>query len=425
MRVLVVGSGAREHTLVWKLAQSPRVNELYAAPGNAGIGQTAINLDIKATDFPELTKAVQDKQIDLIVVGPEDPLALGIVDHFRKLGVPTFGPTKKAAQLEASKVFSKDLMQRYGIPCAKSVSFSEFSQAKEYVVKKNSPLWIKADGLAAGKGAVFAETTEKAIEVLSSMMETKVFGASGDSVVIEDVLVGKEMSAFIITDGKNIVPVVPACDYKRVNDGDQGPNTGGMGSYSPPTFHTPELMKKVHAVVMEPVVRAMEKEGRTYQGVVYGGLMIDKGEPSVIEFNSRFGDPECQVILPRLQSDLMDIVLGVVNGNLDTVKAKWSEDACVGVAIASGGYPGKYQTGFPISGLESLDKDILVFHAATKPGPRRGQILTNGGRVLTVVARGKTIAEAREKVYANVPRIHFQGCHYRKDIALLEGQVNK
>ena len=422
MKVLVVGSGAREHTLVWKLAQSPKVNEIYAAPGNAGIGQTAINLDIKATDFPGLAKTVHEKRIDLIIVGPEDPLALGIVDHFQKLGIPTFGPTQKAAQLEASKVFSKDLMQRYGIPCAKSVSFSDFSQAKEYVIKKNAPLWIKADGLAAGKGAVFAETTDKAVEILSSMMESKVFGASGERVVIEDILVGREMSAFIITDGKNIVPFVPACDYKRVNDGDQGPNTGGMGSYSPPTFLTPELVKKVSTVVMEPVVQAMATEGRTYQGVVYGGLMIDKGEPSVIEFNSRFGDPECQVILPRLESDLMDIILGVVNRNLDIVKTKWSKDACVGVAIASGGYPGKYETGYPITGLDNLDKDILVFHAATKSGPERGQVLTNGGRVLTVVARGKNLAEAREKVYTNVLRIQFQGCHYRKDIALFKRQ---
>lgn len=418
MKILVVGSGAREHTLIWKLSRSPKVNEIYAAPGNAGIGQTAINLDIKATDFPGLAGAVREKHIDLIVVGPEDPLALGIVDYFQKLGIPTFGPTQAAAQLEASKVFSKDLMQRYGIPCAKSVSFNEFTKAKEYAVKKGTALWIKADGLAAGKGAVFAEDTAKAVEILSSMMESKVFGTSGEKVVIEDVLQGREMSAFIITDGKTSIPVVPACDYKRVNDGDQGPNTGGMGSYSPPVFLTMELLQKVDAVVMAPVVRAMAKESRTYQGVIYGGLMIDKGEPSVIEFNSRFGDPECQVILPRLESDLMDIILGTVNGNLNTVKPRWSEDACVGVAVASGGYPGKYQTGYPISGLDSIDKDIMVFHAATKLSPDGKQILTSGGRVLTVVARGGTLKEAREKVYANVSRIHFEGCHYRKDIAL-------
>ncbi len=417
MKVLVVGSGAREHTLVWKLAQSPKVKEIYAAPGNAGIGQTAINLEIKATDFPGLTRAVREKRIDLIVVGPEDPLAQGIVDHFQKLGIPTFGPSRKAAQLEASKVFAKDLMQRYGIPCARSVSFSDFQQAKEYVAGKGGNLWIKADGLAAGKGAVFAADTRQAIEILSSMMESKIFGTSGETVVIEDVLRGREMSAFIITDGKSIVPVVPACDYKRVNDGDRGPNTGGMGSYSPPVFANPELMRKVNDVVMEPVVKAMQKEGRTYQGVIYGGLMIDNGNPSVIEFNSRFGDPECQVILPRLQSDLMEIILGTVNQNLDTVKPGWSDEACVGVAIASGGYPGKYDIGYPISGLGDVDRDIQVFHAATKKGDG-GQIVTSGGRVLTVVACGKTIEEARGKVYENVKRISFEGSHYRNDIAL-------
>jgi len=383
----------------------------------AQIGQT---LDIKATDFPALAKAVKEKRIDLVVVGPEDPLAAGIVDYFQKLGVPVFGPDQKAAQLEASKVFSKALMQKYNIPCAKSASFSDFASAKDYVAKRSPPLWIKADGLAAGKGAVFAGTATEAIQVLASMMESRIFGASGEKVVIEDQLVGKEMSAFAISDGKTILPVVPACDYKRVNDGDQGPNTGGMGSYSPPTFLTAELEEKVRTVVMEPVVKAMEKEGRPYRGVVYGGLMIDKGQPSVIEFNSRFGDPECQVILPRLNSDLLDIVLGAVNGNLSTVRAEWSADACVGVAIASGGYPAKYQTGLPITGLDAVDKDIMVFHAATKPGPEQGQVLTNGGRVLTVVARGKTLKEAREKVYDNVPRIHFEGCHYRKDIALIQ-----
>jgi phosphoribosylamine---glycine ligase len=419
MKILVVGSGAREHTLVWKLAQSPKVNEIYAAPGNAGIGQTAIDLNIKATDFPGLTKAVQEKRIDLIVIGPEDPLALGIVDHFQKLGIPTFGPTQQAAQLEASKVFSKDLMQRYGIPCATSVSFSDFQQAKEYVTRKGGALWIKADGLAAGKGAVFAPDTRQATEILASMMQSKVFGASGEKVIIEDILVGREMSAFVITDGQSIIPVVPACDYKRINDGDRGPNTGGMGSYSPPVFLTPALMQKVSSFVMEPVVKAMQREDRTYQGVIYGGLMIDHGEPSVIEFNSRFGDPECQVILPRLQSDLMDIILGVVNKNLSTIEPTWNDHACVGVAIASGGYPEKYQTGYPITGLEDVDKDILVFHAATKNG-ENGQILTSGGRVLTVVARGKDIKEARGKVYDNVSRIRFEGCHYRKDIALFK-----
>ena len=375
------------------------------------------NLDIKATDFPGLAKAVKEKRMDLIVVGPEDPLAAGIVDHFLRLGVPIFGPTQKAAQIEASKVFSKELMQKYRIPCAKSASFSDFTSAKDYVEKKQPPLWIKADGLAAGKGAVFAGTIKDAIEILSSMMQSKTLGASGERVVIEDSLVGREMSAFAITDGKTVLPMAAACDHKRVYDGDQGPNTGGMGAYSPPSFLTPELEKKVNSRVMQPVIQAMDKEGRRYQGVLYGGLMIDKGEPSVIEFNARFGDPECQVILPRLDSDLLDIILGTVNGNLASVKARWSSDASIGVAIASGGYPGKYQTGLPITGLKDVDKDILVFHAGTKAGAKPGEVLTNGGRVLTVVANGKTLKEARERVYANVSRIRFEGCHYRKDIA--------
>ena len=417
MKVLVVGSGAREHTLIWKLAQSKKVERVFAAPGNAGTAQMATNLPVKATDFAGLEKAVQQQRIELIVVGPEDPLAAGIVDHFRKLEIPIFGPTKDAAQLEASKVFSKALMQKYDIPCARSVSFSDFSAAKDYVQKKGSPVWIKADGLAAGKGAVFAGTLKDAIGTLSAMMQSRSLGSSGEHVVIEDVLAGKEMSAFAITDGRTILPMAPACDHKRIFDGDRGPNTGGMGSYSPPYFLTPELERKVSSRIMEPVIRAMEKEGRRYQGVLYGGLMIDDGEPSVIEFNARFGDPECQVVLPRLETDLADIILGAVNGSLSSVKAEWTTDACVGVAIASGGYPGEYRTGLPISGLNSVDKDVLVFHAGTKLGSKPGEVLTNGGRVLTAVARGKTLREARERVYDNVSRIHFEGCQYRRDIA--------
>jgi phosphoribosylamine--glycine ligase len=405
---------------VWKLAQSKRVNEIYAAPGNAGTALIATNLSVPVMDFEALGKAALKERIDLVVVGPDDPLGGGIVDHFQKVGIPAFGPTRRAAQLEASKVFAKELMQKYGIPCARSASFSEFAAAREYVTRKGTPVWIKTDGLAAGKGAVFADTVPRAVEVLSSMMEARVFGASGEKVVIEDVLVGREMSAFIITDGRAIAPAVPACDYKRVFDGDQGPNTGGMGSYSPPSFVTPALEQKVMTVVMEPIVRAMAREGRRYQGVIYGGLMIDNGEPSVIEFNSRFGDPECQVILPRLQTDLLDLVLGTVNGTLETVTPTWTDDACVGVALASGGYPGKYDTGFPITGLADVDNDIIVFHAGTRAGAVPGQVLTGGGRVLTVVAKGRTLEEAREKVYDNVPRIHFEGCHYRKDIALVK-----
>ncbi len=312
-------------------------------------------------------------------------------------------------------------MQKYGIPCPRSVSFSEYDRAKSYLEKQTSPIVIKADGLAAGKGVTVADSIPQALDVLSSIMEAKTLGAAGDMVVIEECLSGKEMSSFAFTDGQTVVPMVPACDYKRVFDGDQGPNTGGMGSYSPPYFYTPELAKAVQKTIMEPAVRAMAQEKRHYRGVLYGGLMVTNDGPKVLEFNARFGDPEAQVTIPRLKTDLVDIVLAVINGNLSHVNVEWSEDACVGVVMASAGYPGSYKTGFPITGLDDLEKDILVFHAGTKLGAEPGQVLTNGGRVLTVVATGKTIAEAKEKVYHNISRIYFEGCHYRKDIADIKG----
>ena len=354
-----------------------------------------------------------------MVVGPEVPLADGIVDHFQTIGMPIFGPTRQAAEIESSKAFGKDLMQKYGIPCARSVTFSDYNQAQEYLQQQIPPIVVKADGLAAGKGVIVAESTPQALDALASIMESKTLGAAGDRVVIEECLSGKEMSAFAFTDGQAVIPMVSACDYKRIYDGDRGPNTGGMGSYSPPFFHTPELAKLVTQSIMEPTVIAMEKEGRPYRGVLYGGLMITNDGPKVIEFNARFGDPEAQVTLPRLKSDLVDIMLAVINGNLDQAKVEWSDDACVGVVMASAGYPASYKTGFPVTGLDNLDKDITVFHAGTKVGAEPGQVLTGGGRVLTVVAMGKTLAEAREKVYANIPRVHFEGCHYRKDIALI------
>jgi len=308
-------------------------------------------------------------------------------------------------------------MQKYKIPCARSVSFSAYTQAKKYIQRQQPPLVIKADGLAAGKGVTVANSIPQALEALATIMEAKAFGAAGDRVVIEECLSGREMSAFVFTDGKTVVPMAAARDYKPVFDGDNGPNTGGMGSYSPPHFYKPALATRITETIMEPAVKAMSKEKRLYKGVLYGGLMITKDGPKVIEFNARFGDPESQVTLPLLKTDIVDILLAVINGNLNQANVEWSEDACVGVVMASAGYPGKYKTGFPITGLDNLDKDILVFHAGTKIGSEPGQVLTNGGRVLTVVAMGKTIAEAREKVYLNLPRIHFEGCHYRRDIA--------
>ena len=390
------------------------------APGNAGTAQIAHNLDIAPGNIGGLAQIAREKGVELVVVGPETPLADGIVDHFQTLGIPIFGPTRQAAQIESSKAFAKELMQKYGIPCARSNSFSEYSQAKEYIKQQTPPIVVKADGLAAGKGVIVADSIPQALEALSSIMESKTLGAAGDRVIIEECLSGKEMSSFAFTDSKTVVPMVDACDYKRIFDRDRGPNTGGMGSYSPPQFYTPELAETVTETIMEPAVKAMNKEKRPYRGVLYGGLMISNEGPKVLEFNARFGDPEAQVTLPRLKTDLVDIMLAVINGNLNRVNVEWSEDACVGVVMASAGYPGSYKTGFSITGLDNLDKDILVFHAGTKVGSE-GQVLTGGGRVLTVVAMGKTIAEAREKVYANIPRIHFEGCHYRKDIADIKG----
>jgi phosphoribosylamine--glycine ligase len=415
-----VGGGAREHTLVWKLLQSPKAKEIYVAPGNAGTARAAHNLDISPTDIDSLAETAQKKAIELVVVGPEAPLAEGIVDRFQNIGIPVFGPTQRAAQVETSKVFAKELMLKYNIPCARSVSFSKYSKAKEYIQKQTPPIVVKADGLAAGKGVTVADSIPQAVEALTNIMETRAFGAAGDRVIIEERLSGREMSSFAFTDGTTVVPMVAACDYKPVFDGDQGPNTGGMGSYSPPHFYNSKLDKTVKQTILEPAVKAMAQEKRRYQGVLYGGLMITNDGPKVLEFNARFGDPEAQVTLPRLKTDLVDIMLAVINGNLDQLNIEWSDDACVGVVMASAGYPGSYKTGLPITGLDNLDRGITVFHAGTKVGPEPGQVLTNGGRVLTVVATGNTIAKAREKVYNNIPRIHFDGRHYRRDIAAVK-----
>jgi phosphoribosylamine--glycine ligase len=420
MKVLVVGNGGREHAITWKLAQSPKIKELYTAPGNAGTARIAQNLDIAANDIKSLAKVAQQKNIDLVVVGPEVPLSEGIVDHLESLGIPAFGASKLAAEIESSKVFSKALMQKYNIPCAKSVSFTDYAQAKEYVQKQKLPIVIKADGLAAGKGVVVALKMEEALAALTDFMQDKKLGAAANQVLVEEFLAGREMSYFAFSDGINVLPMVSACDYKRVNDGDKGPNTGGMGSYSPPVFNSPALQKLAMDMIMVPTIKAMAQEGRQYRGVLYGGLMVNKESVKVLEFNARFGDPETQVILPRLKTDLLDIILAIVKGKLNQINIECSDDACVGVVMASGGYPGNYKTGLPISGLLDVDSDVMVFHAGTKIGATPWEVLTNGGRVLTVAAMGKTIAEAREKAYNNVSRIHFDGCHYRKDIALFK-----
>lgn len=419
MKILVIGSGAREHTIVWKLSQSPKVSEIYAAPGNAGTAMLAQNLEINATDIQALLKIAIEKKIDLTFVGPEVPLAEGIVDEFKAKGLQIFGPSKAAAQIEASKVFAKELMQKYNIPCAESATFSSYTEAKKYLEKQAIPIVIKADGLAAGKGVFVAETMEQARQALTIIMQDRAFDSAGDRVLIEEKMNGTEMSVFSFADANTSIPSMPACDYKAIFNGNKGPNTGGMGSYSPPHFLTPELFKTINDKIMQPTVRAMQNEGLPYQGVLYGGLMITGEGPRVMEFNARFGDPETQVVLPRLKTDLLDIMLAVVNNKLSQIDIEWSDDACVGVVMTSGGYPGSYKKGLPINGLDSIDDDILVFHAGTKLDSS-GKVVTSGGRVLTVVATADTIARAREKVYNNISRIQFESCHYRVDIALFD-----
>lgn len=413
---MVIGGGAREHALVWKIAQSPKVSEIFAAPGNAGTARIARNLPIKPEDIEALGAKSLKNGIDLVVVGPEAPLAAGIVNRFERLGIPAFGASYEGARLESSKVFAKELMAKYDIPCAKSHSFCDFDRALGYLDEQVMPVVIKADGLAAGKGVIIAKTQEEARKALEYIMRSRVFGAAGDKVVIEEFLTGREVSVFAMSDGDTVIPMTAACDYKRVFDGDRGPNTGGMGGFSPPPFLTPALGSRINQTIMQPTIMAMAKEKSPYRGVLYGGLMLTAEGPKVLEFNARFGDPETQVIIPRLKSDLVELMLAVISRNLDKIHIEWRGEACVGVVLASGGYPGDYKVGLPITGLDELDKDALVFHAGTKIGDR-GETLTAGGRVLTVAATGKTVAEAREKVYRNLPKIHFEGCYYRRDIA--------
>jgi phosphoribosylamine--glycine ligase len=365
-----------------------------------------------------LGKVAKEKRIDLVVVGPEAPLAAGMVDFFDKLGVPVFGPSRAATQIESSKVFARNLMEKYGIRHATGQTFSSYSEAREYLRRQHLPVVIKADGLAAGKGVIIAYSPEEADKALNDIMETRIFGTAGDTVIIEEYLAGREVSLIAFTDGKAVSPMVPACDYKKVWDDDRGPNTGGMGSYSPPGFFPAEMAEKVTRDVLLRIIEAMAREGVTYRGALYAGLMIVDGEPVVLEFNARFGDPETQVILPLLKSDLVDILMSVVQGDLGRTKIDWSPEACVGVVLASGGYPGSYRTGFPIHGLDKVS-DALLFHAGTRLGDN-GDVYTDGGRVLTVVAVGDNIAEARQKAYRSVPGISFEGCHYRKDVALRE-----
>ncbi len=417
MKVLVIGGGGREHSLVWKIAQSPEVSKIFCAPGNPGISELAECIDITADQTSLLCEFAVKEDIGLTVVGPEAPLVDGIVDVFSKHNLKVFGPDQKAAILEDSKVFSKLLLRKHGIPTADFKCFDDHSQARHYVLSRGAPIVVKADGLSKGKGVFVCKTTEDALLAIDSIMKDRVFGNAGDQVVIEECLIGEEVSLLAFTDGRTIVPMESSQDHKTVYDGDEGPNTGGMGAYSPVPIMTSELYREVEKNILVPTVHAMNKEGRPYKGVIYIGLMITFAGPMVLEFNVRFGDPEAQVILTRMKSDIVPIMLATISGGLDNVDLEWFPQASVCVVMAAGGYPGQYDNGKEIKGVDSLknQEGISVFHAGTKS--ENGKIVTNGGRVLNVAACGEDIKEAQKKVYEAVSKISFDGAHYRRDIA--------
>lgn len=416
MKVLVIGSGGREHTLVWKIAQSPKVEKVYCAPGNAGTAEIAENVPISSDNIAELKEFALKKKIDLAVVGPEAPLVKGIVDEFQFSGLRIFGPTKEAAQIEGSKVFAKDLMVEWGVPTAKAMIFDNPDTAIEYVEKEGPPIVIKAKGLAAGKGVAVCSSLDEAKKAIHLAMREKVFGEAGDEILVEECLVGEEASILAFTDGKTIVPMVSAQDHKPIFDNDKGPNTGGMGAYSPAPAVTGEIEKTVMEKVFKPIINGMAKREKPYKGVLYAGLMIGEEEPKVLEFNVRFGDPETQAILPRMGSDLVPIMEAVIDGKLDQVKIDWDNRAAVCVVMASGGYPGNYKKGIPITGLDKAKKlkDVIVFHAGTKKTDKK--VVTSGGRVLGVTALGDSIPQAIDNTYRAVKLISFDGMHYRTDI---------
>lgn len=419
MKILLIGGGGREHALAWKLAQSPKVENILAAPGNPGIAELdkceciALGLD----DLEKVADYAEDNGIDLTVVGPEATLVAGIADVFKRRGLPVFGPSKAAAQLEGSKAFSKELMAKYDIPTAFFKICEDIETAKAYVEEKGAPIVVKADGLAAGKGVVVAMTKEEALDAIDDMMADQKFGKAGARVVLEEYMEGEEASLLAFTDGKTVVPMIAAQDHKRVYDNDEGPNTGGMGTYAPAPVMTDVLRLKATERVLKPVVAAMAKEGTPYQGCLYAGLMINGDSVKVVEFNCRFGDPETQVILPLLEGDLAEIMLACATGTLEDVEVAWSDKAAVCVVMASGGYPGSYENGKEIIGLAEAgaDEATVVFHAGTKLAD--GKVVTAGGRVLGVTSVDKNIREARDRAYAGVEKIKFDKVFYRKDIA--------
>ena len=416
MKVLVIGGGGREHALVGKISKSPKVSKIFCAPGNAGISRIAECVSIRADDVQGLLSFVKHNKIDVTVVGPEAPLVLGISDAFRSEGLKIFGPSKAASKLEGSKAFSKNIMLKYNIPTAEAGVFTDYDNAIEYIRKKGTPIVIKADGLAAGKGVIVATNEKEATDAVKAMMIDMVYGDAGKMIIIEECLTGEEASFLVFTDGRDIIPMPLSKDHKRVFDDDKGPNTGGMGAYSPVPGISDEMYLRIMDDIIVPVIEGLEREGYTYEGVLYTGLMITRDGPRVLEFNCRFGDPEAQPIIMRLSSDIMEIIEGVVGRRLGMVNVKWSDSASVCVVMASGGYPDKYRNGKIISGLNDVAgmDDVMVFHAGS--AYNNENIVTAGGRVLGVTALGEDIGKAKEKAYEAVSKIYFDGMHYRKDI---------
>lgn len=415
MKVLVVGGGGREHALCWKIKQSILVKEIYCAPGNGGTALIAQNVPIKAEDVAGIVDFAKSTKIDLVVIGPEAPLNLGLVDMLNKEGIMAFGPTKHSAQLEGSKVFAKNLMKKYNIPTANFEVFDNPELAKKYLIDRGAPVVVKADGLAAGKGVYVCKTVDEALKAVDDIMIKNIFGSAGAKVVIEECLEGEEASFLVFTDGKTVLPMDSSQDHKRVFDNDEGPNTGGMGAYSPAPVVTQEVFDKVMEKIIYPTILGMEKEGYPFKGVLYAGLMIKDGEPYVLEFNTRFGDPEAQPLLMRIKNDIVPVLMGCIDGNLHNEYLLWEQKHAVCVVVASGGYPGEYKKGYEISGLDQIDdENVYVFHAGTKFVD--GKIYTDGGRVLGVTALGDTIKSAIDNAYRAVEKIKFEGMHYRKDI---------
>lgn len=414
MKVLVIGSGAREHALVWKIAQSEKVSKIYCAPGNGGIGAIAECVNIKANDIDTLMNFALEKNIDLTVVGPEDPLVAGIVDKFHEAGLKIFGPNKIAAQFEGSKAFSKDFMKKYNIPTAQYMTFNNTDEALEGLNAFSYPVVIKADGLAAGKGVVICSSCEEAKNTINEMIEDKIFGEAGSSIVMEEYLEGIEASLLCFVAGNKIIPMESARDYKKIYDEDKGPNTGGMGSFSPNTIFTDELLKNIRENILVKIEKGFNNENIDFNGILFIGLMISEGESKVLEFNVRFGDPETEVVLPRLRNDIIDIFEKTMDGTLEESELKWTAKKCLCVIAASGGYPIEYEKGKKITGINKTDNEIIVFHGGTKKVDE--SVVTNGGRVLAVTAYGDTLEQAREKVYENIERINFEKIYFRNDI---------